>query len=344
MSIDRTPDIAAGRLTPEEYAGQFRDLHPAARPARGLRRGRPLLFLLRRAVHAGLPDRHRHPDVHPRDPDRQPEGRGRDDLRPEHPRRHVRPRLPDRDAVRGGLRARAGGGQAGQDRRAAALRDRLLHGRSGEPALRARRRRPASASPSSAPGRRASACAHRLAMHGHEVVDLRRAGRRLGGLNEYGIAAYKTVERLRPGGGRLHPRRSAASRSRPARRSAATSRSPSSARTTTPSSSASASPASTRSALPRSDARGRRATRSTSSPSCARRAISPSLPVGRRVVVIGGGMTAIDVAVAVEAARRRGRDDRLPPRRGARWAPREYERELAQTDGVMISSTPCRSG
>jgi len=35
-------------------------------------------------------------------------------------------------------------------------------------------------------------CAHRLAMHGHEVHVLDRAGK-LGGLNEYGIAAYKTV-------------------------------------------------------------------------------------------------------------------------------------------------------
>ena len=33
------------------------------------------------------------------------------------------------------------------------------------------------------------------------------------------------------------------------------------------------------------------------------------LPVGRRVVVIGGGMTAIDAAVQCEAARRRGSDD-----------------------------------
>jgi glutamate synthase (NADPH/NADH) small chain len=37
------------------------------------------------------------------------------------------------------------------------------------------------------------ACAHRLALHGHEV-DLFDARDKLGGLNEYGIAAYKTVE------------------------------------------------------------------------------------------------------------------------------------------------------
>jgi glutamate synthase (NADPH/NADH) small chain len=37
------------------------------------------------------------------------------------------------------------------------------------------------------------ACAHRLAMHGHDVV-IYDARQKPGGLNEYGIAAYKTVE------------------------------------------------------------------------------------------------------------------------------------------------------
>ncbi|MDX1517138.1 MAG: NAD(P)-dependent oxidoreductase [Woeseiaceae bacterium] len=37
------------------------------------------------------------------------------------------------------------------------------------------------------------ACAHRLAMLGHDVVIFNRDGK-LGGLNEYGIAAYKTVD------------------------------------------------------------------------------------------------------------------------------------------------------
>jgi dihydropyrimidine dehydrogenase (NAD+) subunit PreT len=60
-----------------------------------------------------------------------------------------------------------------------------------------------------------------------------------------------------------------------------------------------------------------------------------SLPVGRRVVVIGGGMTAIDVAVQskrlgseqVEIVYRRG-----PGNMGAS----QYEQELAQTSGVTI--------
>ena len=59
------------------------------------------------------------------------------------------------------------------------------------------------------------------------------------------------------------------------------------------------------------------------------------LPVGRRVVVIGGGMTAIDVAVQ---SRRLGADEvvvayrRGPEQMGASG----YEQDLAQTNGVTI--------
>lgn len=59
------------------------------------------------------------------------------------------------------------------------------------------------------------------------------------------------------------------------------------------------------------------------------------LPVGRRVVVIGGGMTAVDIAVQtkllgaedVTIAYRRGQD---------RMNASEYEQHLAQTNGVKI--------
>jgi glutamate synthase (NADPH/NADH) small chain len=60
-----------------------------------------------------------------------------------------------------------------------------------------------------------------------------------------------------------------------------------------------------------------------------------TLPVGRRVVVVGGGMTAIDIA---SQTKRLGAEDvtivyrRGPEKMGAS----EYERELAQTDGVKI--------
>jgi glutamate synthase (NADPH/NADH) small chain len=63
-----------------------------------------------------------------------------------------------------------------------------------------------------------------------------------------------------------------------------------------------------------------------------------TLPVGRRVVVIGGGMTAIDIAVqskklgaeSVTIVYRRGPD---------RMKASAYERELAQTSGVVIRTS-----
>lgn len=60
-----------------------------------------------------------------------------------------------------------------------------------------------------------------------------------------------------------------------------------------------------------------------------------SLPIGRRVVVIGGGMTAIDMATQ---ARRLGAEEvTIAYRRGpAEMGASRYEQELAQTDGVLI--------
>ena len=60
-----------------------------------------------------------------------------------------------------------------------------------------------------------------------------------------------------------------------------------------------------------------------------------SLPVGRRVVVVGGGMTAIDIA---SQTKRLGAEEvtivyrRGPEQMGAS----EYEQEVAQTDGVLL--------
>ena len=60
-----------------------------------------------------------------------------------------------------------------------------------------------------------------------------------------------------------------------------------------------------------------------------------SLPVGRRVVVIGGGMTAIDVAV--QTKRLGAEDVTIVYRRGkAAMKASEYEQDLAQTSGVRI--------
>ena len=60
-----------------------------------------------------------------------------------------------------------------------------------------------------------------------------------------------------------------------------------------------------------------------------------SLPVGRRVVVIGGGMTAIDIAVQT---RKLGADEvTLLYRRGPEhMGASDYERELAQSHGVNV--------
>ena len=60
-----------------------------------------------------------------------------------------------------------------------------------------------------------------------------------------------------------------------------------------------------------------------------------SLPVGRRVVVIGGGMTAIDIAV--QSKRLGAEEVDIVYRRGvAQMGASAHEQELAQTDGVAI--------
>jgi len=68
-----------------------------------------------------------------------------------------------------------------------------------------------------------------------------------------------------------------------------------------------------------------------------------TLPVGRRVVVVGGGMTAIDIA---SQSKRLGAEEvTLVYRRGSdRMGASEYERELAQTDGVLIRFNAKPSG
>ena len=60
-----------------------------------------------------------------------------------------------------------------------------------------------------------------------------------------------------------------------------------------------------------------------------------TLPVGRRIVVIGGGMTAIDIA---SQTKRLGAEEvTIAYRRGrAQMNASEYEQEVAQTDGVLI--------
>jgi len=60
-----------------------------------------------------------------------------------------------------------------------------------------------------------------------------------------------------------------------------------------------------------------------------------TLPVGRRVVVVGGGMTAIDAAV--QSKRLGAQNVTIVYRRGAdKMKASRFERELAQTSGVVI--------
>ena len=103
-----------------EPQGELCRFAPAAVLARGPGRGRALLLLLRRALPKGMSDVDRYSTLHPSDRGRQPGRGGADHFRRQHHGRHVRPRLSDRDAVRGGLRARSCRRQAGQHRPSAA--------------------------------------------------------------------------------------------------------------------------------------------------------------------------------------------------------------------------------
>ena len=176
-----------------------------------------------------------------------------------------------------------------------------------------------------------TACAHRLALAGHRVTlfDARPKG---GGLNEYGIAAYKTVDDFaqREVSGCC---RWAASRCKPASRWAATSRSTRCA--------------SIRRGVSRDGNGGVRALsidgeqlngvmNAVDFIVLVRQADAlENVAVGRRVVVIGGGNTAIDAAVQ---SRKLGAERvTMVYRRGveamsATWA----EREFAQKSGVTL--------
>jgi len=177
------------------------------------------------------------------------------------------------------------------------------------------------------------ACAHKLAELGHEVI-LFEAKDRLGGLNEYGIAAYKTVDGfaqkevefvLSIGGIKVETGRKLGTN------------------------------------LELSELRrdydavflgiglagvnklrlaGEESLKGVSDAvdfiAELRQARDLSrLPVGRKVVVIGGGMTAIDAAV--QSKRLGAEDVTIVYRRGeAEMKASGYERELARNDGVLI--------
>jgi glutamate synthase (NADPH/NADH) small chain len=176
-------------------------------------------------------------------------------------------------------------------------------------------------------------CAHRLALHGHEVT-LFEARPKAGGLNEYGIAAYKMVNEravkevdfiLGIGGIKLETGKSLG---------------------------IDFSLADLRrefdavflglghNAVNQLDMDNENADgigNAVDYISMIRQQDLSSLPVGRRVVVIGGGNTAIDIAVQarklgaeyVTLAYRRGRDA---------MGATDFEQKMAQTNGVLIKT------
>jgi glutamate synthase (NADPH/NADH) small chain len=175
-------------------------------------------------------------------------------------------------------------------------------------------------------------CAHRLAMHGHEIV-VYDARPKLGGLNEYGIAAYKAVDDfaqaevdfvLSIGGitvetGKALGRDLTLDELRGSFDAVFIGLGLGGVNEVV---------------LPHAPFEG--TSHAVHYIAELRQADDlATLPVGRRVVVIGGGMTAIDKA---SQAKRLGAEDvtmvyrRGPDRMGAS----QYERELAQSDGVKI--------
>ena len=147
------PPLAAGRLSQAEYARNFADAHPPLTPVQALLEAERCYYCYDAPCTTACPTGIDIPTLHRPHRAGQPAWRGAHHPGRKRARRHVRPRLPDRGAVRAGLRAQRAGGQAGGDRPAAAPR----HRRAISPS-RARRcsraRRPAaSAWRWSAPGR-----------------------------------------------------------------------------------------------------------------------------------------------------------------------------------------------
>ena len=305
--MSQAPDIAPGRLPAEAYERNFADLHPPLEPARGPRRRRALPVLLRRALRAGLPDRDRHPAVHPPDRDRQPARVRQDDPRrrtswaacaPASARPRPCARRPACAKSPRASRSRSAACSATPPTRLFAHGPAALSSRAPPPAAtRGRGRRRAG-------GPRLRAPAGDARPRGHRASTRRRQARRPQRIRHRRLQDRRTISPRREVA--MHPgrRRHRAAHGRSV--SAATSRLPSSAGILTRCSSVSASPASTPWPC--------RTSRPSTGPRHAVHYIEElrqaddlaALPVGRRVVVIGGGMTAIDKA---SQAKRLGAED-----------------------------------
>ena len=142
MTIAANPpgasDVRPGRLDEATLKGNFADLHPVLTPHEARVEAERCYFCYDPPCQQACPTSIDIPLFIRQIAAGNPLGRGEDDLRLQHHGRHVRPRLPDRNAVRGSLRARGGGGKAGRRSAVAALCDRPTIG-TREIALCARR-------------------------------------------------------------------------------------------------------------------------------------------------------------------------------------------------------------
>ena len=124
-------DVRPGRLDEEALKANFADLHPPLTPHEARVEADRCYFCYDAPCQNACPTSIDIPLFIREIAAGNPLGRGEDDPRLQHHGRHVRARLPDRDALRGSLRARGGRGQAGEDRPVAALRDRRRRWRTG---------------------------------------------------------------------------------------------------------------------------------------------------------------------------------------------------------------------
>lgn len=176
------------------------------------------------------------------------------------------------------------------------------------------------------------ACAHRLAMHGHEV-EVFEARRKSGGLNEYGIAAYKTTDDFAQAeaawvtaiGGISVKHGKALGKQVMLEKLVAEHDAVFLGMGL-----------SGVNALGKGDSDAQGSEQAVEWIAALRQTKNfRKLPVGKRVVVIGGGMTAIDAAVQSKAL---GADEVTVCYRGPqeRMKASPYEQEVARSSGVVL--------
>ena len=191
MTQSATPDIAAGRLRPDEIAANFDDIKPPLDRKKALIESSRCYFCHDAPCIEACPTGIDIPNFIRMINTGNTQGAAGDDPRGQHHRRHVRAGLPDRDPVRGQACVR----NTSEDK---PVKIGMLQ-RYAVDHLMEKGRYPFTRSAPT--GKRVAvvgggpaglSCAHRLAMLGHDVT-IFDAKTKLGGLNEYGIAAYKTV-------------------------------------------------------------------------------------------------------------------------------------------------------